>query len=97
MGLQKTVPKLTPAPRLSNVVSEVFIAAPILLFLGDWRTRRRAVTAATGTADHTGWFSAVRLRAFGRDSSISRAIADLAVALFATTRANDALIGCRAQ
>ena len=33
--------------------SSVFIAAPILLFLGDWRTRRRAVAAATGTADTT--------------------------------------------
>jgi SecD/SecF fusion protein len=33
--------------------SSVFIAAPILLFLGDWRTRRRAVAAASGTADTT--------------------------------------------
>lgn len=30
--------------------SSVFIAAPILLFLGDWRSRRRAVTAASDTA-----------------------------------------------
>jgi len=37
-------------PMLIGIVvaasSSVFIAAPILLFLGDWRARRRAATAA---------------------------------------------------
>ena len=31
--------------------SSVFIAAPILLFLGDWRTRHRAVAANEGKVD----------------------------------------------
>jgi len=37
---------------LSGTYSSIFIAAPILLFLGDWRARRRA--AIPVPADSTG-------------------------------------------
>jgi SecD/SecF fusion protein len=41
-------------PMLVGIViaasSSIFIAAPILLFLGDWRTRRRARMAAAAPA-----------------------------------------------